>query len=242
MNKKILTIMTALVLALAVAMPVMADETVKYAKVEDCTKSDSYDQTAPKVTPDGSKTAKTTLTYSEASLKIVTEDKGQGRPAGYSWLGFTVKMPSGYTKYKLTYNGKTEEKDVSGESFDEYVGVSPKKLEEATKAGNEYLEYNLDYEWIKTDNGSESVHQTILIRIKLSGVTLKDEQNKEVWNNDIYEEAKPVPETNKKPAATTNKKKEKDNTPGTGVENVYAVAGLVAVVTLAGAVVLNKRK
>ncbi len=68
------------------------------------------------------------------------------------------------------------------------------------------------------------------------------DMNKAV-DSDVEITVKKVPATeNKKEPAKKEEKDEQDNTPKMGVENVYAVAGVVVIVTIAGAIILNKRK
>ncbi len=262
--KKLLSIMTAIVLTLAVAMPVMAagEATAKtYGDVKDITNSDTIVGENPTTNATNGKVTGaevTTITYSAASLKTIDagSDEGatEGRTGGYAWIGIQVSVPEGY-KAKLEDDVAYQKEEVDTDNtIDRYFGVSLAKLTEQVEKGNSTLTYTKTFTWEKKDGTEEpkdSYKQTIKVVINLGGVTLyegKDAtaESKPVWTKTIYETKKAEveaakAEANKKQPTTTNKKV-KDKTPGTGVENVYAIAGLVLAVTLAGAVVLNKRK
>ena len=272
--------MTALVLTLAVAMPVMADteQEVKGATVVDDTASDSYKTNKPN--PGDSVKSGTdtdeifTLTYDSADLKIVNNAGGENnRPDANAWIGVKITAPEGVkgiTKVEqdnslgnasaIDENKLTKTFESDNKTLHEYFHVNVTELENAVEKGNEYLTYALKYTWDYNNQATATASNdetkvattTVVVKIKVAGVTLVNDgtgTEQVLWDtakynakkSEVEAAAKAEAEANKKPtAAKTNK--EKDNTPGTGVENVYAVAGLVAVVTLAGAVVLNKRK
>ncbi len=257
MKRNLLSIMLVLALVFAVTMPVMAQEgeqetttPKEYAEAADNTKEDSYiTKPNPSITYDNAHNI--TMTYNSAKLKVVEKNTDIGRNVDAAWIGYVLTAPKDATKYKATYNGKTKTETISNGKVEDFVAVTKEKLETVTK-NNKSLVYTITYEWQKDkaavaaaqdDDSEEESTETILTQklnvvIKPEGVILKDKENKEeLWNNDTYKEVKPAKTT------TTNKTtKKKDDTPTMGTENVYAIAGLVAVVTLAGAVVLNKRK
>ena len=194
------------------------------------------------------------------------------RPNDYSWIGVKMKAPTGAKKFEVTEDTSISNtqaidtnkltKEISSGYVTEYFHVSLAELKAAVKNHQDYIIYALKYTWDYTsevNTASTSDPQTtgvpsttLVVKIKVAGVELSDTidgKEEVLWNKAEYDkEVKAVAdaekaeaEANRKPtAAKTNK--EKDNTPGTGIKNIYAVAGLVAVVTLAGAVVLNKRK
>ncbi len=262
MKKNLLSIMLVLTLVFAVTMPVMAtgtetatDESKNYATAADFTQPDSYKvKPEPKITYDDNHNI--TMTYNAATLKTVPQNKDSvDRKVEAAWVGFELTAPSEATKYESEYNGTKSTGDVTGSKVSDFVAVTAKNLKEATTK-NKKLVYTIKYTWLKAaateavaaddDNEGEKTEeistQTLNIVIDPKGVELYDgvtegATDTVLWDVEDYKDNLPKATT---PSTTTSKKK--DDTPTMGTENVYALAGFVAVVTLAGVVVLNKRK
>ena len=263
MKKNLLSIMLVLTLVFAVTMPVMAttgettDESKKYATVKDNTQSDSYKTSAPEPIPSTDANHNLTLTYKAAELKTVAKNTGIHRDIDAAWIGYELTTPEGATKYETTYKGEKSTGEITDSKVVDFVAVTADKLKAATQ-NNEKLVYSITYKWLKdaaktvstgdeneTGATEEISTQTLNIVIEPKGVILYDgvtegAENTQLWNETLYTANLPKATT----PSTTNKKTSntKDDTPTMGTVNVYVIAGLVAVLTLAGAVVLNKRK
>ena len=255
MNKKLLSIVVMLSLVLSMIMPeVMADTpttgesdetTTKYGTVKNITNEDTKKGTVAEPTITGDKTANTVVTFGEASLK--TLDAAEGRQDGYAWLGVSLTIPTGETNGQEANNGITK-LTVDGHDVNPvenplnlYFGINASDLENAARSGAKTFSRHNNVSW--TING-ETITQKVTVVVELAKVTLY-EKNAEtpVWTEAKFNEIVKELEAAKTTSTTTNKStKKKDDTPKMGTVNVYTVAGLVAIVTLAGAVVLNKRK
>ena len=190
MKRKMLTIVTLLVLALIVGalnIPVMATE-FKGATVTDDTAADTKLEAGvetPTITSkvNGDK-QEVEVVYTVAALKIVTGEV-EDRPEGYAWVGVKVAKPTGATKGIEDDEDKTE---YEGESFNQYFGVNLKKLQEAVENGTGYISYTKTYTWQYDAEATEVKTTTLTVKIKAEGVTLadKDGEDKTLWNQDEY--------------------------------------------------------
>lgn len=194
MNKKILTIVTLLVLALivgALSVPVFADETVVGAKVENATAADTevggghiVSKVTKNTVKDGVQTIE--ITYDAASLKVL--DSSDDRPAGYAWIGVKVTRPEEATK--ATENDNTV---YNEESFEQYFGVDVAILKEAVKKDG-YISYTKSYTWEYSEEPAEAnrVAKTVLtVKISAEGITLKDEDaSATLWDENEYKTEK----------------------------------------------------
>ncbi len=248
--KKILTITTILAIALVLCvLPVFAanSATGSVVEVEDITNEDSLHSDAGEPSVDvtvteGDNSDTVVVTYSAAELKIVDRMKdGTDRGMDAAWLGvrLTPVDDETYTKFSCSLVSKADIEDNEGKSVDYYVAVTPEKLEEAVKGGKD-LVYTEKIIWLENDGSDEEsapvTYLTVIVKADQMKIFDK-EDNEEKWNEETYNNAVAAREEAKKAEA---EKAEKDTTPKTGVENYLPALGLVAVVTLAGAVVLKR--
>ncbi len=252
--KKILTITTILAIALVLCvLPVFAAQTEERAtkegttiKVSDITNEDSISANGevgePEVTIDleeGDNVSTVVVTYKAADLKIVPKGEGEvSRPIDAAWLGVRLTPTETYTKYSCSIVSKGD-LDNDGKSVDYYVAVTPAKLEEAVKGGKD-LVYTDQIVWLEEEESEEAdapvTNLKVIVKADKMLVYDENDENPE-WNEESYNNAVAARETAKKAEA---EKAEKDTTPKTGVENYLPALGLVAVVTLAGAVILKR--
>ena len=205
MKKKLLLVL--MLIAAVVVMPrVYAADAITLGDVEDITNPDTLISEEGKTTHsiDKSDLSKVTITYDAAKFKLLDDGEDEDvedRPAGYAWIGFRVKNATGAKKYSVTFNGKETEikdKEVSGSSFDDYIGFKVADLEAATKAGKK-IEYTYEITWA-TEDKATTITQTITVVVNPASITLVDpekgvegtEESEEVWNNNSYEETRPA--------------------------------------------------
>ncbi len=246
--------------ALTFTTSVKADEAVKYASVKDNTQKDSlvnetdFGNLNPTIdiTNQGEEI---TVTYDAAKLTVVKEDEGLGRDAGYAWIGLRMTAPTNaeYCKVK----GSDKATKITDGIFDEYFGVSEEKLKASVQDESNAIVYNYEITWYKADPSTEPVAegntistQKIKVIIKSKGVELHndlvDDEDKTLWNQEIYqnevnkvEEAKKAAESNEQ--ATQPKAEELDSTPKTGVvdNSVYALIA-ISLVSVCGVFAVRK--
>lgn len=156
------------------------------------------------------------------------------------------------TEDKLYVTGKTitvtdENNEVKYVSNEAKSGVTATDVTEGETQVNKYIvtvKYNNKVEKFVVSAKSKLSSIKGLEAIKKSAPRGKVFSKFVDVNNYEVKESKEIVKDLTITAVYVNKPVEdkKDPTPNTGVENVYAVAGLFAVVSLAGIVVLNKRK
>ncbi len=156
------------------------------------------------------------------------------------------------SKDKLYVTGKTitvtdENNEVKYVSNEAKSGVTATDVTEGETQVNKYIvtvKYNNKVEKFVVSAKSKLSSIKGLEAIKKSAPRGKVFSKFVDVNNYEVKESKEIVKDLTITAVYVNKPVEdkKDPTPNTGVENVYAVAGLFAVVSLAGIVVLNKRK
>lgn len=266
--KKLLTITTVLVIALVLCvLPVFAaepvmdhstenakDDTGTNVYVADITDKDTLhtEDTKPDVTINvvpGDKNDKVTVTYNAADLRILA-DKGS-RPVDAAWLGVRL-MPKDdqYTHYKVS-GSDTVKALGTPQCHNRFIPVNADILEEAIENGEvvdgKYVIFEKTFTWYKSDAGTDVDAPTteLTVILNVAKTTVHDKDNgEEVWDEEIYEaavEANTPAEDEEEPAQSTTKEEaKKDETPKTGVVDYLPVLGMVAVVSLAGAVIFKR--
>ncbi len=261
MKKNILSAMLVLAIVLTMTVQVFANSegegetTAKdYATAKNATSPDSIKGEEPEANITYDNDHNITMTYTKASLKIVAANESIGRKVDAAWIGYELTAPEAATRYEATMGDQKASGDLDeSKKVIDFVSVTKANLLKATKEGKE-LKYTITYKWEKEKETTPTVPvaneeeeakeyetisvQTLNIVIDPAKVTLYSKDEKDtLWDNDDYLANKKV---ESKPATTTNtSSKKKDNTPDTGFENVVAVIGIVAMVTLAGIVILS---
>ncbi len=191
MKKKILTIVTLLVVSLIIGVigtTVMAAELAE-ATVVDATKEDTKLATEikePTITSNTNGSEQTIeVVYTIAALKII-DGNDADRPDGYGWIGVNVKRPDGATK-GVENDGTVYEANA----FDQFFGINVEKLQKAVEDGTGYISYTKSYDWKYDDDNTGVTKTTLIVKIKAEGVTLQDKDDSEsddktLWNKDEY--------------------------------------------------------
>ena len=193
MKKKLLLVL--MLIAAVVVMPRVS--ALDAMVVEDITNVDTL--TGDKKGAVKDENGNYTITYDEAEFKVLekgTENSASdGRPEGYAWVGFRIKLTDAVKGYKLQRDGKdpVEKTTNSGANdVDKYVGISVDNLTKAAAKG-ENLVYSYTLYLYGEENSEEpSKTQTIKVIVVPKGITLKDDnattEDKTVWNEEEFKE------------------------------------------------------